>query len=119
YRVLAAEGVLIIADLVAPATPLGEAVAAEAWEEAVRERSLQRDGDLRAFEQFQSERWNLYRYFDPHDIDHPSPLYDQLRWLEAAGFVAIDVYWMQAGHAIFGGRRADQKSEPGKRRVAK
>jgi hypothetical protein len=46
----------------------------------------------------------MYRYFDPDDIDRPSRLFDQLKWLERAGFVDVDVYWMQAGHAIFGGR---------------
>ena len=33
----------------------------------------------------------------------PSPLYAQLKWLEQAGFEGIDVFWMQAGHAVFGG----------------
>jgi hypothetical protein len=33
-------------------------------------------------------------------------LLDQLKWLEGAGFVDVDVYWMRAGHAIFGGRKA-------------
>jgi tRNA (cmo5U34)-methyltransferase len=48
----------------------------------------------------------MYRYFNPQDIDQPARLYDQLRWLEQAGFCDVDVFWMQAGHAIFGGRKA-------------
>ena len=47
----------------------------------------------------------MYRYFDPEDIDHPSRLFDQLKWLEQAGFADVDVYWMLAGHALFGGRK--------------
>jgi hypothetical protein len=50
----------------------------------------------------------MYRYFDPDDIDKPSRLLDQLKWLEQAGFADVDVYWMLAGHAIFGGRKAEQ-----------
>ena len=42
-------------------------------------------------------------HLDPEDIDKPSPLLTQLKWLEQAGFKAVDVFWMQAGHAIFGG----------------
>jgi tRNA (cmo5U34)-methyltransferase len=71
----------------------------------VRIRSLELDGDEHALAFFERERWNMYRYFDPEDIDHPSPLFDQLQWLAKAGFVDIDVFWMNAGHAIFGGVR--------------
>jgi hypothetical protein len=39
-------------------------------------------------------------------MDKPSRLSDQFRWLEEAGFAEVDVFWMQAGHAIYGGRRA-------------
>jgi tRNA (cmo5U34)-methyltransferase len=28
---------------------------------------------------------------------------DQLEWLELAGFSCVDLFWMRAGHAIFGG----------------
>lgn len=38
-------------------------------------------------------------------IDKPSPLFDQLRWLENAGFVDVDVHWMLAGHALFSARK--------------
>lgn len=96
-------GAFILADLIQPANRLGWELAADAWDEAVRQQSLQLSGNLEGFEAFEDQRWNLYRYFDPQDIDHPSGLFDQLKWLEAAGFVDVDVYWMRAGHAIFGG----------------
>ncbi len=107
YRMLAPGGVFVIADVIAPAGKQAESVAAEAWDWAVRQRSLELDGNLDGFELFQREEWNLYRYFDPDDIDKPSPLYAQLQWLAAAGFVDVDVYWMQAGHAIFGGVKGE------------
>lgn len=46
----------------------------------------------------QMKRWeNHIRYI--------SPLAPQLRWLEEAGFEAVDVYWKDLENAIFGGRR--------------
>jgi tRNA (cmo5U34)-methyltransferase len=106
HAMLAPEGVLVIADVVRPATPTAWAAAADAWDAAVRQRAQLIDGNADAFSYFERERWNMYRYFNPQDIDQPSRLYDQLWWLEQAGFVDVDVFWMQAGHAIFGGRKA-------------
>ena len=63
-----------------------------------------RDGDLAAFDMFQHDQWNFYRYPDP--MDKPSGVTEHLRWLEEAGFIDVDVYWLKAGHAIYGGRKA-------------
>ena len=100
---LAPGGALIVADLVAPAGPRAHAIAADAWDEAVRRRAQELDGNLAAFERFQEAGWNFYRDSDPDPIDKPSPLYDQLRWLDEAGLTAVDVVWMKAGHAILCG----------------
>ena len=105
YAMLENGGALVIADVVAPAASLGAETAAKAWDAAVHKRALAFDGNLAAFEAFEREKWNMYRYVDPDDIDKPSRLFDQLRWLEQAGFTDVDVYWMLAGHAIFGGRK--------------
>jgi len=96
---------VVIADLVRPATPAAHALAARAWDEAVRRRSLELAGNLGPFEKFRGERWNLYADPEPDPIDQPSPLLDQLRWLEEAGLSGVDVFWMKAGHAVFGGVR--------------
>jgi tRNA (cmo5U34)-methyltransferase len=105
HAILESDGALVIADVIAPTHPLGAEAAAKAWDAAVRKRSLEFDGNLAAFEAFERKQWNMYRYFDPDDIDKPSRLLDQLKWLEQAGFADVDVYWMLAGHAIFGGRK--------------
>ncbi|MFS8654951.1 MAG: methyltransferase domain-containing protein [Limnochordia bacterium] len=97
-------GVVIIADLVAPASKRGTALAAEAWDHAVREQSRE-TGAGEAFAAFERLRWNMYRYPDEDDVDKPSRILDQLKWLEEAGFQRVDVYWMYAGHAIFGGEK--------------
>lgn len=44
---------------------------------------------------------------EPDAVDKPSRLLGQLVWLRDAGLMAVDVYWMKAGHAIFGGRKQD------------
>jgi len=98
-------GVFLIADIIDPVHPQSKKLAAEAYDEIVLARSLKIDGDTQAFDFFDREGWNIFRYLDPDDIDKPSSLYDQLQWLEQAGFRDVDVFWMQAGHAIFGGWR--------------
>jgi tRNA (cmo5U34)-methyltransferase len=108
HHLLAPRGAFIIADIVEPTHPLGWRLAAREWDAAVQERSLKLDGNLHAFEYFDREHWNMYRYFDPQDIDKPSPLFHQLQWLEQVGFAGVDVFWMCAGHAIFGGWKSDQ-----------
>lgn len=104
YQMLNADGVLIIADMIQPVTQSGVAFAAQSWDNLVRQQALEIDGNTRAFDCFQQEQWNHYQY--PHPIDKPSGLFEQLKWLEQVGFVDVDVFWMKAGHAIFGGRKA-------------
>ncbi len=106
HEMLQPGGVFLIADIIEPAHNLGWKQAANEWDLAVRERSLLRDGNLGGFKLFEQMKWNMYRYLDPQDIDKPSRLFDQLKWLEQAGFVDVDVNWMRAGHAIFGGWKA-------------
>jgi len=101
WRMLSSGGALLIADLILPASPVGLACAAQDWDEAVREQALALDGHLQAFEFFDREGWNTFRHPDP--MDQPSGLFEQLEWLSQAGFAAVDIYWLKAGHAIYGG----------------
>ena len=91
---------LLIADLVEPQRAEAHSLYAAAWDRAARLAADSR-GSPAAFEAFREAEWNLYRYPDP--VDRPSPLFDQLRWLEEGGFVDVDCFWLQAGHAIYGG----------------
>jgi tRNA (cmo5U34)-methyltransferase len=106
YRMLMVDGIIVIADVIEHQNEAGRYVAAEAWDEIVQRQSLKYDGNIEAFELFQREGWNMYRYFDPEDIDKPSQLFDQLKWLENSGFDNIDVHWMLAGHAVFSARKS-------------
>jgi tRNA (cmo5U34)-methyltransferase len=103
YSMLTVGGAFIIADMIEPTTAVGRTIAADTLDEAVRQRSMELDGNTAGLDFFLGEGWNTYRYFDPDDIDHPSPLFDQLKWLEQADFGDIDVHFMQAGHVLFSG----------------
>ena len=111
--ILAPGGSFIIADLIEPMNQFGRKFAAKAWDETVRQRSLHLDGDLRGHEQFRQLGWNHFAEPgpEPDSIDKPSPLFDQLKWLDQAGFTDIDVFWMKAGHAIFGGRTPEPEAK--------
>jgi tRNA (cmo5U34)-methyltransferase len=105
-------GALLIADLVEPRRSEARSLWAEAWDRAARARSRELFGSDDAFEEFVAAHWNWFRWPDPADI--PSPLGDQLEWLGASGFEAVDCFWMQAGHAIYGGygpEAAEPKSQ--------
>ena len=62
-------------------------------------------GDDRAQRAFADLRWNYYRWPDDNTIDHPSSVAEHIAWLEAAGFAAVELHWLQAGHAIFSARK--------------
>ena len=98
---LSERGALLIADLVAPRRAEALRLFADTWDDSTERQSLSATGSPAVFDLFVSSEWNIYRHPDPMDI--PSPLFDQLKWLEAAGFSGVDCFWMQAGHAVYGG----------------
>ncbi len=109
YRMLSPDGVFGIADVIQPVSQTGISIAAKMWDDAVRQRSLQLDGNLKAYQRFLDLEWNSFTLAEPDPIDKMSPLYEQLKWLEQAGFVDVDVFWCKAGHAVFGGRKPGNK----------
>lgn len=105
-------GALLIADIVHPQRAEVNRVMARSYDESVRARSIELTGDLRLWDRFDAEDWNHFRTPD-HDLDKPSVLSEQLRWLTEAGFAAADCFWMFGGHAIYGGyASADGASTP-------
>ena len=105
HRMLVDEGMFVIADIVEHTNEPGKRLAAETWDEVVQRRAIDLDGNTEAFDTFAREGWNTFWYLDPDDVDKPSTLFDQLKWLEKAGFVDVDVHWMLAGHAVFSARK--------------
>ena len=102
-RLISARGCLLLADLVLPQREEVREFFAATWDRSAREQSIAQTGDTALFDLFEREHWNYYSYPDP--FDQPSPLFKQLRWLNEAGFAVVDCFWMQAGHAIYGGYR--------------
>jgi len=97
---LAANGAFLIADIVEPQAPAWQAVAADRWDAAAHAQAdALASPDL--FQRFQDERWNHFRF--PDSDDRPSALLHHLVWLRHAGFAAVDCWWLDAGHAVFGG----------------
>lgn len=103
FSMLEPDGAFIIADIIQPTSKQAIELAARQWDETVRQRSLHLSGDLSAYEEFHALGWNSFAATEPDPVDKISPLFDQLKWLEQAGFEGIDVFWARAGHAVFGG----------------
>lgn len=98
---LSTRGAFLIADLVLPQRSQANEVFSATWDASAKRASYDLTGDDKLFGIFEAENWNYYRV--PDDFDKPSPLFHQLKWLESAGFKHVDCFWMQAGHAIYGG----------------
>lgn len=104
HEQLSPRGALLIADLIQPQRPETGELFAATWDRSAEAQSIAKTGSTQLFEQFAQTGWNYYRFPDP--FDKPSPLFDQLTWLKAAGFATADCFWLQAGHAIYGGYKA-------------
>jgi tRNA (cmo5U34)-methyltransferase len=105
YATLRPGGIFVLADLIRPASDAGWRIAAEDWDRAVAERSLQIYGDERAQRAFEELRWNYFWWPYDNTIDHPSSVAEHFSWLEAAGFEAVELQWLLAGQAIFSARK--------------
>jgi len=103
HDALAPGGALVIADLYRPASAGAWEAAATGWDAAVRANDTAAGMGGAVWRRFQDDRWNWFRY--PDDYDQPAPLADELAWLGSAGFTAVDVYWADCGHAVYGGTR--------------
>jgi tRNA (cmo5U34)-methyltransferase len=106
---LSARGALLVADLVDPQHPAAREAAAERWDALARQEA-EAMGAPELFQRFLDERWNHFRF--PDASDQPSALMHHLVWLRHAGFAAVDCWWMDAGHAVFGGFKQAGVSTP-------
>ena len=103
FRALRPGGRFLVADIVEPITKEANDYAGWLWGEMVRSCGEAMGEGEQVFEAFQKLEWNHFLEEEPDEIDKPSTLFDQLEWLRNAGFENVDVFWMKAGHAIFGG----------------
>jgi len=106
FAALKPGGVFVIADVLNPATGLAKSHAAETWNRVVKKTCAEIDGNLDKYKYFLESEWNLHALPAPKPVDKPSRLLDQLLWLAEAGFEDIDVFWMKAGFAVFGGYKS-------------
>jgi len=105
-NLLLLNGLFVVVDVILPVYQEAVNIAAEDWDMAAYKQSIDLTGSFNAYQIFQDEKWNMYHYLDDESYmsyDKPSTIYNQLKWLEKAGFSKIDVLWMYAGHVIFYG----------------
>jgi len=105
YQRLGTPGAVIIADLVAPRSKRERRILAKQWNDEVRRQSEAFTGSLEGYQEFVDDHSNWYEHPDPADM--PSTIQEHIEWLEAAGFSTPNVFWMRAGHAIYGGFKED------------
>ncbi len=102
---LTERGALLIADVVEPQRPEQRALFEEAYDRIAEAQSVAATGSDKLFRKyFREGGWNVFRC--SNSGEYQSPLYQQLTWLEAAGFEVVDCFWLRAGFAIFGGYKA-------------
>ncbi len=104
-RRLSERGALLIADVVEPQRPEPRAAFAETYDRVAREQARKYGNKEEILRKFREGRWNIFRHGSPVS-EYPAPLFEQLTWLHAAGFQAVDCFWLKAGFAIFGGYKA-------------
>jgi tRNA (cmo5U34)-methyltransferase len=97
---LSPRGALLIADLIEPQHQVSRRLAADQWDADARRQAEER-GAPELFQRFVESRWNHFRF--PDAGDHPAALFHHLVWMRHAGFTAVDCFWLNAGHAVFGG----------------
>jgi len=98
-------GGLLIADIIAAPNEFVRRSFAEQWTSLAREQSLAITGSLDGYERAVADGWHPTWLTEPHSGEMPYRVFEQLGWLEGAGFSTVDCFWMRAGHAIYGGYR--------------
>ncbi len=107
---IADRGVVLLADIVKPQRSEAWAAFGAGWDRMTQALSIEKTGSPRLFEKFTQEKWNYFHTPDPYD--QPSPLFDQLTWLKQAGLAVVDCFWLQSGHAIYGGYKTTGEAGP-------
>jgi tRNA (cmo5U34)-methyltransferase len=96
-------GALLIADIIAAPNEFARRSFAGEWTSLAREQSLAATGSLDGYERAIADGWHPTWLTEPEASEMPYRVFEQLKWLEEAGFSAVDCFWMRAGHAIYGG----------------
>ena len=94
-------GALVIADLVAAVQTNHHQLLGAQWDHETHAASTTASNGASGWQAFLDEKWNIYWW--PDEMDRPSPLFEQLRWLSTAGFDPVDCFWLRGAHAIYGG----------------
>jgi tRNA (cmo5U34)-methyltransferase len=96
-------GALLIADIiVAPNDFVRRSFDAQ-WTKLAQVQSLAVASSLAPYERALGDGWHPTWDTEAEPGEMPYRVFEQLKWLEHAGFSLVDCFWMRAGHAIYGG----------------
>lgn len=98
-------GALLIADIIAAPNDFARRSFGGQWTALAKQQSLAITGSLHGYERAIAEGWHPTWLTEAGAGEMPYRVFEQLKWLEEAGFGAVDCFWMRAGHAIYGGYR--------------
>jgi tRNA (cmo5U34)-methyltransferase len=98
-------GALLIADIIATSSQFVRQSFAAQWDELARDQSMAATGSLNGYERATKDGWRPTWLMEEEAGEMLYPVFEQLKWLEDAGFSLVDCFWMRAGHAIYGGYR--------------
>lgn len=107
YSMLKPGGLFVLIDIVMPTRKVGVKLAAQEWDNFVKQKIETEAANHSIFKYFKEEGWNFYDDPTADPIDQPSGLLEQLNWLSNVGFVDVDLFWMDAGHAVMAGWKED------------
>jgi tRNA (cmo5U34)-methyltransferase len=96
-------GALLIADIIAAPSDFARRSFAVQWTKLAQAQSLVVTGSLQPYERAVADGWHPTWVAEPEEGEMPYRVFEQLKWLEEAGFSAVDCFWMRAGHALYGG----------------
>jgi trans-aconitate methyltransferase len=98
-------GALLIADIIAAPNDFARRSFDAQWTKLAQAQSVAATGSLQPYERALAEGWHPTWETDTEPGELPYRVFEQLKWLDQAGFSAVDCFWMRAGHAVYGGYR--------------
>jgi len=103
FNRIAERGALLVVDIVAGRRPSVWSLHADLFDRIAYEQSMTATDSTELYDIVQKE-WNIFIY--PQESEMPDTIFDNLNWLEGAGFQDVDCLCLRAGYAVFGGHKS-------------
>ena len=103
FNCIAERGALLVVDIVAGRRPSVWSLHANLFDHIAYEQSKTATDSTELYDIVQKE-WTIFIY--PQESEMPDTIFDNLNWLEDAGFQDVDCLCLRAGYAVFGGQKS-------------